>query len=408
MAKLPFGKNSMHIKRSTEGTSNEISFSVLDAKKNSTDEAPTNSPRTVSELGKVSLFTIPGKQSGETAPTASGFAKGASRGKRVFSAGSGQTSLVGHTEVAQRKQRRRASRLLNITAVLVVLGVLIVAGTRALDGFLERQQSNQLALRDAIALLEQTDAAVVSLDEAIAAPANSDQHSYDQVLADLAAATSLLDRATNSAELVIKAQESEQLVEVASQVKESALARKDLAEKGRTVLVQGSAAKTASDLLEQAWQTTLDADAVAKEAAALLEGESARNATQSSELSTQAMNGFQEALTLLRQARQAYPRADLSAFENYLELRSAAQQNALASNAAILEQDRATAQANSAAYNASEEEAATLAAQLPENPAQPVIDRYNQLGGAADAAYQDARTRVARADAGVRDYLEQG
>ncbi len=405
MAKLPFGKNTMHIKKSTEGTSNEISFSVLDAKKNSAEEPANNSPRTLSELGKVSLFTMPGKQEGEAAPTASGFGMGRARKMNSPQISVGGTTLGGSPEVMLRKQRRRAWKLLNIAAILVVLGVLVMFGGRALSNFMERQQTNQNALDEAIALLEQTDQAFVALDEAIAAPAESNQENYDQILVDLSAAASRLDRATNSAEMVIAAQENSQLVEVATSVKESAMARKDLIEKGRTVLVTGSAAKAATELVEQSWAKALEADDLARQAADVLEEDQAKNLAQSTELSTKAMEGFQEALSILRQAKEAFPRADFTNLEAYLTKRAAAQQNALASNAAIQEQNRAIAEANSAAYNESEEEAAKIAATLPANPAQPIVDRYEEIGGASDQAYQDARARAARADAEVRNYV---
>lgn len=405
MAKLPFGKNFMHIKKSTEGTSNEISFSVLDAKKNSSEDSAANSPRTLSELGKVSLFTMPGKQSGEAAPTASGFGMGRAAKMKSPQISSGGATLGGSAEVMVRKQRRRVLKVLNVAAVLAVLGVLVFFGGRAVVNFMERQETSQHALDESIALLEQTDAAFVALDEAIAAPAESNQEQYDQVMVDLSAAASRLDRAANSAEQVIAAQDNSELVEAAASVKESAMARKDLIEKGRTVLVTGSAAKMATELVEQAWAKALEGDELARQAATLLAEDQAKNLEESTKLSTQAMEAFQVALDFVRQAKEAFPRADYFALENYLGLRAAAQHNALASNAAIQEQDRAIAEANSAAYNESEEEAAKIAAELPANPAQPVVDRYAEIGGASDQAYQDARARAARADAEIRAFL---
>ena len=53
-----------HIKRNTEGTSNEISFSVLDAAKNSLDGEGSSSP-----FGTISLFTLPGKKKHISTPS---------------------------------------------------------------------------------------------------------------------------------------------------------------------------------------------------------------------------------------------------------------------------------------------------------------------------------------------------
>ena len=51
--------NAVHIKRHTRGTSNEISFSVLDAAKNAQDE-PSSSRRAPQHpiLGAISMFTL--------------------------------------------------------------------------------------------------------------------------------------------------------------------------------------------------------------------------------------------------------------------------------------------------------------------------------------------------------------
>mgnify|MGYP007060498047 CR=1 FL=1 len=53
-----------HIKRNTEGTSNEISFSVLDAAKNSLDGEGGSSA-----FGTISLFTLPGKKKHISTPS---------------------------------------------------------------------------------------------------------------------------------------------------------------------------------------------------------------------------------------------------------------------------------------------------------------------------------------------------
>ena len=404
MPKFPFKRGSMHIKKQTQGTSNEISFSVLDAINEEQPNVESNSPRTVSGLGKISVFTLPNKQGNDSAASASGLGmsrKPRSSATRVVG---GAATLGPASEIMVRKQRRRAVKLLNVAAVLALLGVLVFAGARFANSFMERQTQNQSAIDEAISFLEQTDEAFVALDQAIAAPAKSDQASYDKIIEDLNAVSSLLDRAANSAEKVVNARENDTLVETASAVKASALARKDLIEKGRTVLVQSAAAKSATELVEQAWDKTLQADAYVRDATVLVEDDTRSNIEASTGLINKALEDFQEALVLVRQAEAAYPRADLSALEEYLETRSAAQQNALVSNASLLEGDRAGAESNSAAYNENEEAAARIASSMPENPAQPIIDRYAEIGGASDAAYQDARAQVARADAAVRDY----
>ena len=400
------GKNKgiLHIKKRTEGTSNELSFSVLDAKSNAVDVSGA-SPRTVSELGKVSVFTVADKQTGEPADTATGF--GASRRARMQGAGviSGGTTLSPQIEIAHRKRHRRFTRVLQVLGVLALVAVLAVAGTQFAGGLLEKQQRSHVAIDTAIDLLAQTDEAILSLDNAVMQPAQSSNTILKEQLANLAAASSLLDRATNSAEAAASLEIEEPHLEAAMQVKEAAAARKDLILRGAEVLSMGANAKRATDLAKQSWDAALAGDALARQAVEVSEGDNP-NYTRSSELSTEAVEQFQEALVLVRRAAVAYDQADFSLLEDYLEKRSSAQQNALAANASAQEGEDALAAVNETAYNAAEQEAATLAQKLPSNPVQPILDVYAQAGSQADAAYQEARERASRADATLRSYLE--
>ncbi len=71
MASHKFGMHSLHVKSNTKGTSNEISFSVLDAKKNAQDQenARQGKPLTGNPLGKIALFSLSGTKKVKGAPT---------------------------------------------------------------------------------------------------------------------------------------------------------------------------------------------------------------------------------------------------------------------------------------------------------------------------------------------------
>ena len=51
-----------HIKKHTRGTSNEISFSVLDAAKNALDGDANDKQKHAPFSGRISLFTLPGRR----------------------------------------------------------------------------------------------------------------------------------------------------------------------------------------------------------------------------------------------------------------------------------------------------------------------------------------------------------
>ena len=100
---MPLG----HIKRNTQGTSNEISFSVLDAKKAAhadTDE-DAGSP-----LGRISLFTL-GKKRPSGTPSKDPTLPGKFT-QRAHAAPSRPSWEFSGTEVEDRKVRRKRNRRL--------------------------------------------------------------------------------------------------------------------------------------------------------------------------------------------------------------------------------------------------------------------------------------------------------
>lgn len=403
MAKRDKSRGFLHIKKRTEGTSNELSFSVLDAKSKDAD-IPDNSPRTVSGLGKVSVFTVPDKQTGEPAPSASGFGMSRKHKAAQSFAVSGTTTLSPQTEIAHRKRHRRITRLFQVLGILALVGILGVAAYQYAKPLLEKSNVSHEAVDAAIDLLAQTDETILALDSAVTQPAQSSNTILKQQLADLAAAASLLDRALNAAEQVISADPESNHATLAAEAKESAQARKKLIETGRVVLTQAAGAKRAVDLAEQSWDITLEGDKFARQAFGMLEDNP--NYEESSALYTEAIAQFQEALVLLRRAAVAYDQADFSQYKQYLETRLAAAHNAISANAALEAGKEELATVNLMAYNAADEEAASIAAQLPESPAQPVVDAYSHTGGNADASYQEARQRASRAETVLRDYLD--
>ena len=406
MARKHPGQGLAHINPRTAGTSNELSFSVLEAKSHDADAA-TATPRTVTELGKVSVFTLPGKQQmPESQGAPAGFSGFSPSQKHTGSIASGATTLGPQSEVSARKQRRRSRQALNVAAVLAIVGIFVFLGATTIGTMAQRQRGGEVAIASALSLLEQSDAAIVALDNAVDAPASSDAASVNAIIEDVSAASSLLDRAANSAEAATTLDAEDAIKESASVIKESVAARKQLIEQGRLILTESVAAKKATTFLERAWESIIAADALARDAATLAEQGTSASIEGANEASTKALAGFQEALVLVRQAKTAYPKADYALLEEYVVMRSNAQQNALVGNAAQLSQDMKTLEANSAAYNEAEALAAEIAAQLPSNPAQPVVDAFATHGGAAHDAYQQARQRAAQADASVRQVKE--
>ncbi|MEG0477439.1 MAG: hypothetical protein RR572_07230, partial [Raoultibacter sp.] len=107
----------------------------------------------------------------------------------------------------------------------------------------------------------------------------------------------------------------------------------------------------------------------------------------------------------LSTAAKAYASADMHLLNEYLNKRIEAMNYALASDEAIMVQDKKTAETNNDAYNTADAQATALAQQFPTNPLQPLYTAYDTNTAASFTAYNEARRAVGAADSFLRDYL---
>jgi len=397
----------LHIKRNTAGRSNELSLSVLDAKKNqagpSDDRRP--SPKTLIGLGKVSLFTVPGKETKDSVDVATPMISPSTM-QGLIPLPNSAVPYDPEIEVARRKRRRRSFRVINSIIGTAVIAVLAFIGISYANKQMAQHQNETTALDGALSLIEQSDTTIVSMDRAI--NASVDDQALDDmqdILSNIPVASSTLDRAANKAAEVGNSSSDSKEKEAADRAEETIAARKDLITQGTALMKDDIAAKHAANDLTDAWSSLLEGDVLAKEAAYIISDTTDAKVKESMENSTKALEQFTQAQSLVQGTAASYPAADTSLLASYITKRVASQQYALASDNAILLQDRATAEADNAAANAADAEAVAIAKRLPDNPARPVLDAYAAARTDPFAAYSAARTRAAFADAYLRDYL---
>lgn len=371
----------LHVKRHTRGTSNELSLDVLDAKRDAVEEVK----------GSVPAASLDILQTCDS--------------RRHFSA---STGLGGDSaaEITRRKARRRHVRALNVVAVAVVVTVMGLAGFTYLENHMSEQHIHTDTLVEAINLISQSDDVVVTMDEALHAPL--DERSLadmKQLSGELAGAESLLDRATNKAQEAMVGMEGGRDHEMAQRVVADAAARKALIAQGKVLMASDAAAKQAADDLQDAWSEVLTANTLEEEAARLVSHTTADSVQQSRVKTEQALQLFQQAQANVQYAKNAYPAIDVQTLSDYLGKRISCQQYALASDTAILLQDRAAAESNNERANEAAEQAAHMAENLPANPIQSVLDACSQVDSQTHDAYIQARQSAAEQDAYLRDYL---
>ena len=444
-----------HIKRHTVGTSNEISFSVLDAAKNELEgDVGKDAAARPSRFGHVSLFTLPLRRkksiatptkerglllsSGEfasaenptpvsalgtvdvgspksdvggptTVPTGAP-RKTAAAGSAAPAAGAPApvpSKLVRspEEEIALRKARRRLHRMLAATFVVVVGLCLAGAGGWYLYQDHQRHLHQVAQLDEALDLIREADETVVALDGIVANPLDAGSLAQaDSVLAKLPAALAQLEEADAAARRVsVDLRESEDK-EAANQTVAATGARTALIESGRQIVEQAQRADEAARAVREAWQRVVEADALARDAAALVADTTAEHVTASKDKTNAAVVAFADAQTALEALDSAYADVDLASPLDYVAKRIEAMGYALASDDAFLAKNKEEAVAQNDAYNRADAEAATLAAGLPDDVAQLVFDAYDQATGTLFETYSTARSQAGAADAFLRDY----
>lgn len=448
-----------HIKRHTVGTSNEISFSVLDAAKNELEgDVGKDAASRPSRFGHISLFTLPLRRkkniatptkerglllsSGEFAsaenpsPASSlgtvdvGSPKSGAAGPgapppgapRKTAAAGAATPVSGtvapaksvplkparspEEEIALRKARRRLHRMLAASLVVVVGLCLAGAGGWYLYQDHQRHMSQVAQLDEALDLIREADETVVALDGIVANPLDAGSLAKaDDVLAKLPGALAQLEEADAAARRVsVDLRESEDK-EAANQTVAATSARTALIESGRQIVGQAQRADEAARAVREAWQGVVDADALARDAAALVADTTAEHVTASKDKTNAAAAAFADAQAALEELAATYDDVDLAGPLDYVAKRIEAMGYALASDDAFLAKNKEEAVSQNDAYNRADAEAAALAAALPDDVAQLVFEAYEQATDPFFETYSTARSQAGAADAFLRDYL---
>ena len=422
-----------HIKRNTEGTSNEISFSVLDAAKNSLDGEGNSNP-----FGTISLFTLPGKRKSISTPSkdkglaltqrevSPSSARSQNRferrqrrleQKRVSGAARGSHSAREprsfDAEVASRKRARKRGRLIVSFALTVAL--LAVAGGLTWWGFgtYQDQQTYKGVLSSAISELSGNDELLAEIDVVVDL-ANNDVTSLSlddtldvqkKVQDGKSTCIDELDAAEEAVGQVAINNSSDASNTPDSKVVDTITARRQMLISGAAIIDDTVSVLQARQEATKGWQLVLAADGLAREAADIASSATSADMQASTEKSQQAIESFSKAKTALQNAEQLFPQLDLSAYMSYIDKRLEAQGYAIGSNDALINRDTQAATEHNDAYNNAEKQAGELAEKLPEDPDELVVDAFNSKTASSREMYENARSQAQSADAFIRDYL---
>lgn len=427
-----------HIKKHTRGTSNEISFSVLDAAKNALDGDGNDKQK--HGPGRIALFTLPGRHK-KPAPTPTK-ERGLplSTGDFVSVDDNASTSKMGalpsavrptsqteksspaplavvpakpkrspEEEIARRKARRRLSKWLAVAVIVVVSIGLLGAGGMYLYRDYQNQQGHVAVLDDALSLVKEADETIQQLDEVVTDPfAEGSEEQRTAIQAQLEAVERKLQDADQKARAVSLELNGAREKEAANQAVAGIAARFTLVEQGQLLMNAATEAQSAAENVDSAWKTVLEGDDLARQAAQLVTETTPENVEASKNKTNEALAAFDEAYAAFLDVQATYPQADLTQFVDYIAKRQESLGYAIASDDAILAKNKEEATAQNNAYNIADAEAATLAKALPDDPSSIVDEAFEDATSDVAKAYSTARLQARSADAFISDYLGAG
>jgi hypothetical protein len=402
----------VHIKHRTAGTSNELSFDVLEAKKNEADGGNASGKR-----------------------WSRGFrAKKAERGTPFAGRGSSNAAYAGGAmpqlytndvaqaaknielarlpyenpaaEIVRRKRKRSRSRALSVALGAAVIAAIAFLMVTEVTRYLSDQEATLATLKTSLETVEEADQTIVAMDKLVAMPPNRQNESdARRVLESLPEANGLLDKAHEQATWASGSLFNGRDREAANRAVTAIEGRREMATQGQMMLTDAIAAKEAASSMDEAWALLLEADTFASQAGELVQDTTTDNVNASMEASHEAMARFEQAQDLVQKAQTRYPEADVTPYAKYIEKRMRGQEAALESDAAILLMDRGSAEEQSQNLYSYDLEAAEIAKGFPDDPTKPITDACNEKQAELGEKYDQARSQAASADAYLREYL---
>lgn len=377
----------LHVKKRTVGSSNELSFDVLDAARDELD-------------GKKGLYT----RIADKAKQVQGDYQGANPKPQ-------QPRGNMPKKTASLSDNDKTRRRLMVSGALVVVLALIAGVIVLMQNLTQNMADGGPTFADELPAvvdgLASVDEVFPAVDKVMAAsPENVEAETRADALNGFAEARAVLDETAKAAEtldgLAVTGEEKTVLDQLNQTVKERYTIL-DRAERAVKLAAQSDDEVTQ---ISEAWSQVFEADQLARAATEQANTAVTEEETQAARDSTQqALDQMNAALLRLQDMGGRYSTLDLSVQIEYLKKRVEALEHATATSDALLAGNREAAQAENEAYNAADQEAAGMAKELPLSIEQFVREAFTQQMKEYCAEYFDARDRAAELDDAIDGYL---
>ncbi len=321
-----------------------------------------------------------------------------------------QTPLLGADSAQEIERRQRARRRYRIASIFVVI-VLCIAGLSAGGYYLYGQYLEQLEgidlLKASVGNVEGADNTIVAIDDYFSRPFDDNSVSEANHLQDdIPGAESRLDNAADMANRAVEGLDIGSDDRQAAEHAVSSIAlRRELLEIANQRLTDDIAAKTAYDKMEEAWTAVQEANAMMVQAANLVADTTKDNVNQATEYMKQAKERFKDAKSSLKEGFKSYSLIKEDKEYDYIDLRIKSIDYALASNEAILIQDKKTAEKNNSKYNKLDKRAAKIISKYSDGFTSVVVSAYAANQKELQTKYESVRSDMGTHDSYLRDYL---
>ena len=367
----------LHLKRNTEGSSNELSFDVLDAARRGSQD----------DSGKNARF--------------------ARQYQGSYHGVIGASTLSGQEEVEQKKRkRRRRNAAIRAITVLSVIVVVAAIGLLAYQFNMNAQSFDQRFNSIVERLIEQ-DEFLAELDASLSDPLDAVKEKKRSDLRNnlnerLESMRSIRDDAEAAA--VFAVGENERIA--INQMAIAANSRLSMMESGSQLLSLSKTMNDEQSALNAIWNDVLDVDQQIRSATELSNKAVTEQATEEAQQATQkALEGTGTVCQELESAVEKYPELDLSDQIEYMNTRSKSLEYALNTSAALIEGDREKAAAQNDLYNEYDKKAVSLAEKLPRSISNVVKKAHAKNYKKLTDEYEKARAKTIEADTIVRNYM---
>ena len=368
----------IHIKRRTAGSSNEISFDVLDAARNNLDSKK--------------------QRSSSRTPTAPRASQGSYEGV-------GKTSTLSAVPEVERRKKARRAHMMRIGVLVTVIVIAIVAAGVYM-GYRYQQDKTHAANQYEQLLQEfvEVDKTIVAIDKLMVDPLNSvEADQRKQIIEGLSDTEAKLDAIVEqSKELVGRTQSPNNSV-IISGVEDAVSARKGMMNAALAAFKLSEIANKQMNAASEAWGKVLAGDSMAREASRLA------NAATTEESVYEARVKTEEAIASLIEGRKGLVQVeaevvglDYSDEIAYIDKRLESLESALNTADALIEGDRQRAQNANTEYNEVDKEATVLASKLTYSVIDKVKDSYADEIKNIENTYGHERSHAATADAVLR------